>query len=164
MIQALPAILKNDPDVYYLIVGTGTHQDSLKAEAEKAGINDRVIFAGMRKDIPRLLAASDIFVLPTLTEALPTVLAEAMASHLPIIATSVGGVPEMVENGQNGLLVEPEKPDVLSEACIHLLTSPEERHTMGENGWKVVSNKFNIQNQVENLKLVYLNQLHAYEK
>ena len=89
--RALPAVLAAHPDTYYLIVGSGSHQDVLIEEAHRAGVSERVIFAGMRRDVPRLLAASDVFVLPTMTEALPTVLAEAMAARLPIIASRVGG-------------------------------------------------------------------------
>src|SRR4029450_7587873 len=115
------------PKTYYLIVGGGSHHEALIEEVNRTGVGERVIFAGMRRAVPRLLAASDIFVLPTLTEALPTVLAEAMAAKLPIIASRVGGVPEMVMDGQNGCLVEPEDVDGLANACIGLLANPEKR-------------------------------------
>lgn len=162
MIQALPAILEVSPNVYYLIVGGGAHHDALVQEVDKAGVKERVIFAGPRNDIPRLLAASDIFVLPTLTEALPTVLAEAMAARLPIVASAVGGVPEMVVDGHNGRLVSPEQPRELSNACIALLADPELRNRMGENGWQIVNDKFNIQGQVEQLRNLYLNLIGNY--
>src|SRR5215208_252623 len=118
----------------------------------------------MRKDVSRMLAASDVFVLPTLTEALPTVLAEAMAAKLPIIASQVGGIPEMVNQGQNGCLVEPEDLEGLTNTCVHLLSDPDQRAAMGAEGWKVVNQKFNIERQVDQLKQPYLDQLHAYGK
>lgn len=164
MIRALPAILPSCPNTYYLIVGGGSHHSALLEETRKAGVKERVIFAGMRKDVPRLLAASDVFVLPTLTEALPTVLAEAMAAKLPIVASRVGGIPEMIANGQNGILLPPEDVDRLAKACIHLLENPEKRLDMGAEGWKTVHRKFSIERQVEQLKELYLDQLRAYGK
>lgn len=164
MIRALPKILASHPDTYYLIVGSGSHHDVLLEEVSKAGVSNRVIFAGMRRDVPRMLAASDVFVLPTLTEALPTVLAEAMAAKLPIVASRVGGIPEMIANGQNGLLVQPEDLDGLVKACTHLLAHPEKRGDMGAEGWKTVKQKFSIERQVDQLKELYLSQLQAYGK
>ena len=164
MIRALSQVLALHPNTYYLIVGSGSHQDSLIAEADKTGVRERVIFAGLRKDVPRLLAASDVFVLPTLTEALPTVLAEAMGARLPVIASHVGGVPEMIAEGQNGLLVAPDDPDGLARACIRLLDHPDERATMGVAGWQIVNQKFSIERQVEQLKELYLEQLQHDRK
>lgn len=164
LIRAMPAILASHPRAYYLIVGSGSHRDALVEEVHKAGVNERVIFAGMRKDVPRLLAASDIFVLPTLTEALPTVLAEAMAARLPLVASQVGGIPEMIVEGQNGFLIEPEDQESLARTCIRLLKDQEERAAMGAEGWRIVNQKFSIQRQVEQLKDLYLEQLKAYGK
>jgi len=164
MIRALPALLHSLPNTYYLVVGGGAHQDALIEEVNKAGVSSRVVFAGMRRDIARLLAASDVFVLPTLTEALPTVLAEAMAAKLPVIASRVGGVPEMVTDGGNGCLVEPADLNALTNACMYLLNNPEKRMAMGAEGWSIVSQKFNIERQVDQLKKLYLDQLQAYGK
>ena len=105
MIRALSAILASIPNTYYLVVGDGSHRNFLMEEVNTSNLGNRVIFTGMRKDVARLLSASDVFVLPTLTEALPTVLAEAMAARLPIVASRVGGIPEMITTGQNGCLV-----------------------------------------------------------
>ena len=164
MIRALPAVLSSHPNTYYLIVGSGSHHDALIEEVNKADVSEQVIFAGMRKDVPRLLAASDVFLLPTLTEALPTVLAEAMAAKLPVVASQVGGIPEMILDGQNGFLVAPGDLDGLSSACIRLLENPDERFVMATEGWKTVNQKFNIERQVDLLKKVYLEQLKAYGK
>ena len=162
MVQALPAVLDSVQSVYYLIVGSGPHHDVLVEEVDKAGVKEHVIFAGLRNDIPRLLSASDIFVLPTLTEALPTVLAEAMAARLPIVACAVGGVPEMVTDGENGRLVSAGIPRELSDACIALLAVPEVRKKMGEKGWQIVNEKFNIQEQVGQLGKLYLELIGDY--
>jgi glycosyltransferase involved in cell wall biosynthesis len=164
MIGALPAILAAHPNTYYLVVGSGTHRDSLIEEASRAGVSEQVIFAGMRRDVPRLMAASDVFILPTLTEALPTVLAEAMAAKLPIVASRVGGIPEMVTDARNGVLLEPEDSAALARACIQLLNSPERRFAMGQEGHRIVNQKFSIERQVHQLKELYLDLLHAYGK
>jgi len=164
VIRALPAILASNPNTYYLVVGDGSHRDALVEEVKKIGVGDRVVFAGMRRDVPRLLLASDVFVLPTLTEALPTVLAEAMAAKLPTIASRVGGVPEMMTDGQNGCLVEPEDVEGLARACIDLLANPEKRAAMGAEGWKIVNQKFNIEKQVDQLEALYIAQLRAHGK
>lgn len=164
MIQALPEVLASHPNTYYVVVGGGSHESALKAEVAKAVVPDRVIFTGMRKDIARLMIASDIFVLPTLTEALPTVLAEAMAARLPIIASRVGGIPEMIVDGKNGCLVEPENLEQLSLACVELLGDDEKRAAMGIEGLQIVHQKFNIERQVERLRELYLDHLHAYGK
>ncbi len=164
MIRALPAVLASHPNTYYLIVGDGSHHAALLEEVQKVGLDERVIFTGMRKDVSRLLAASDVFVLPTLTEALPTVLAEAMAAKLPIIASRVGGIPEMVADGQNGCLVEPEDLAGLASACNQLLDDAEVRTAMSAAGWQTVNQRFNIERQVDKLEELYFDQLKAYGK
>lgn len=162
MIRALSKVLASHPNTYYLVVGDGTHREVLIEEATQSGVVDRVVFAGMRRDVPRLLAASDIFVLPTLTEALPTVLVEAMAARLPIVASRVGGIPEMIVDGQNGCLVGPQDLDGLADACIHLLSNPQKRAAMAGKGWSIVQQKFNIERQVDRLEELYREQLHHY--
>ena len=164
MIRALPSMLESFPNAYYLIVGDGAYRNALEEEVKTIGALDRVIFAGMRKDIPRMLSASDIFVLPTLTEALPTVLAEAMAARLPIIASAVGGVPEMIVDGENGRLVKAGDVQELADAGKSLLVGPALRKRMGETGWQVVNQKFNITEQVRRLERLYLDLINLYEK
>lgn len=164
MIRAMPTILETFPNAYYLIVGDGDHRGALEEEVKHAGVGKHVIFAGARKDIPRVLAAGDIFALPTLTEALPTVLAEAMASRLPIIASAVGGVPEMIVDGENGILVAAGDVDELKGASERLLADPLLMTQMGEAGWQVVNQKFNITTQVRKLEQLYLDLIDSYAK
>jgi glycosyltransferase involved in cell wall biosynthesis len=164
MIRAMPGILVERPDVHYLIVGSGDHQARLVEEAQKQGVGDRVIFAGARKDIPALLSAADLFVLPTLTEALPTVLAEAMAVCLPILASRVGGVPEMVTDGVNGRLLPPGDPSHLAAACLEMLEFPAERAALGARGRAVVEQKFDVRVQAEQLQNLYRRLLDEHGK
>lgn len=164
MIRAMPAILKPFPNAYYLIVGDGSHRGALEEEVKNTGVENNIIFAGTRSDIPRILAACDVFVLPTLTEALPTVLAEAMASHLPVIASAVGGVPEMIVDGENGILVESGNVQDLEDAAARMLSNPLLRKQMSGAGWRVVDQKFNVTVQVRHLEQLYLDLINAYAK
>lgn len=155
MIEALPTILQAVPEARYLVVGSGPHEASLKELVKAQGLSERVIFTGARRDVPNLLALSDLFVLPTLTEALPTVLAEAMAAQKPIVVSNVGGVPEMVEHGCNGLLVPPADPARLAEACLHLLQNPDQARNLARTGRQIVEQRFNIRAQVLQLGGLY---------
>ena len=155
MIRALPAILEQRPDVHYLIVGDGVHRAVLSDLAADLGIKNHVTFAGHRTDIPDLLACCDIFVLPTLKDALPTVLIEALAAGKPIIASNVGGVPEIIENGVNGLLVAPGEPSKLVEACLRLLKDNELSRQIILAGSETVRQRFDIDTQIEQLSRMY---------
>jgi glycosyltransferase involved in cell wall biosynthesis len=155
MIEAMPKLLDAAPDVYYLIVGDGEYGQSLRELVASRQLGNRVFFAGQRSDIPEILAASDLFVLPSLTEALPTVLMEAMAAMKPIVASSVGGIPEMINNRINGMLVSPENSPELADACLQVLLDKNMAETMGRNGFDVASKKFDIQDQVRKLTNLY---------
>ena len=155
MIEALPAILEQFPDVHYLIVGDGEYGAALSDLATVLDIKKHITFAGHRTDIPDLLACCDIFVLPTLKDALPTVLIEALAAERPIVASDVGGVPEIIENGVNGLLVAPGDPSQLADACLQLLKDNELMSQIVLAGSKTVRQRFNIDSQIEQLSRMY---------
>jgi glycosyltransferase involved in cell wall biosynthesis len=87
-----------------------------------------------------------------------------MAAKLPIVASRVGGIPEMIVDGQNGFLVQSEDADGLTTACIRLLDHPETRLAMGMEGWSIVDQTFNIERQVDQLEALYMEQLHAHGK
>ena len=155
MIRAFSLLCRRDPDARYLIVGSGDDRDRLENLARELGVSSQVIFAGMRQDIPALVAASDVFVLPSLTEALPTVLAEAAAGGKPIIATTVGGVPEMVADGETGLLVPPSDSEALVEACGRMLENPSLRQRMGRAGRRLAVDRFDLEQHVDHLLNLY---------
>lgn len=148
MIAALPAIAVAVPGVRYLIVGDGPHRAALHDAARAAGVDDLVVFAGARPDIPRMLAAADVFVLPSLIEALPTVLAEAGAAGLPVVATTVGGIPEMVARNQSALLVPPADPEALAEAVARLLANPRQARAMGRAARRITHERFDVRVRV----------------
>ena len=156
LLQALPAIRQALPETRYVVVGGGDYEAPLKQLAHELGVAEQVLFAGSQDNIPEWLALSDLFVLPTLDDALPTVLMEAMAAGLPIIASAVGGVPEMVTDGQNGLLLRPGQPTLLAEQTIALLANPTLRHQLGQNGRLIAQQRFNLATQAQTLTQLYL--------
>jgi glycosyltransferase involved in cell wall biosynthesis len=85
-----------------------------------------------------------------------------MACRLPIVSSAVGGVPEMVTDGENGRLVQPARPDELSQACVELLSDPALRERMTQRGWEIVNDKFNVEGQVERLKELYRGLINQY--
>jgi glycosyltransferase involved in cell wall biosynthesis len=118
-----------------LIAGRGPLLDELQQQARQLGIASQVMFLGVREDIAGLLAAADGFVLSSAWEGMPNVVMEAQAAARPVVATQVGGVPELVEDGKNGLLAPPADPAALSETMRRLMMlSPEQRQQMGLSG------------------------------
>lgn len=155
MLKAIPEIVKKAPDIRYLIVGDGPYGETLKSLVESLKIEDYVIFTGQRKDIPELLDICDIFVLPTLTEALPTVLIEACAAQKAIIASNVGGVPEILTEGINGHIIPPADSQSLIHACLNLIQNKVQREAMSIAGLQVAKQKFDIQQQISSLEKLY---------
>jgi glycosyltransferase involved in cell wall biosynthesis len=126
----------------------------LKKMAIDLGIIEKARFLGLRDDIPQLLAASDISVLPSHEEGFSNVILESMAAGLPVVATKVGGNSEAVIDGVTGWLVPPKNPDAMAEKIVDLLQDPQKARSWGEQGRKRVNKKFTIERMVqENIKL-----------
>jgi glycosyltransferase involved in cell wall biosynthesis len=164
MIQSLPAIRNRIPNVHYLIVGEGNYKTQLLQLVASLDIEDNVTFAGHRTDIPALLHCSDLFVLPTLIDALPTVLIEALAAGIPIVASDVGGIPEIVKDTVNGLLVPAGDPIGLAEACVRILENQSLSDKLVSFGAQVAQERFNIKVQADQLIKCYEELLASYEK
>jgi glycosyltransferase involved in cell wall biosynthesis len=135
------------PEARLLVVGSGEGQalsidDELKAEARRRGLEDRVIFTGQVDDVESLLRAADLFVFPSVYEALGISLVEAAACGLPAVASRTGGIVDVVEDGRSGLLVPPGEPEPLAEALASLLGSPERRREMGARARQVALDHF----------------------
>ena len=140
---------------FLLIVGEGELQNRLEAYATSLGITNQILFLGSRKEIPEILVSLDLFVLPSLWEGLPMVLLEAMAAGLPVIATSVGGTPEVVVDGTTGYLVPPEDADKLATAILQLAENPELRMNFGKAGRARVEKNFSIREMVKKIEQLY---------
>jgi len=135
------------PEARLVLIGVdlergGAFQEELEREAERLGVRGRVVFAGRRTDAAELLGQLDVVALPSWTEGLPLVLLEAMARRRAVVATPVGGTPELVVDGETGLLVPPRDPDALAVAIRRLLADPGLRTRMGDAGYRRVAERF----------------------
>jgi len=143
LIEALASV----PEARLVLVGVdlergGAFQAELEREAERLGVRDRIVFAGRRDDAAELLGQLDVVALPSWTEGLPLVLLEAMARRRAVVATPVGGTPELVVGGKTGLLVPPGDPNALAAALRRLLADPGLRERMGQAGYRRVADHF----------------------
>lgn len=131
MIDLMPAILREHPNAYLVVLGGGVLEAELREQVRQSSAAERVLLAGERPQVAEFLAAFDVFAMPSLTEGVSIALLEACASALPIVATAVGGNPEIIESGRNGLLVPPDDRDATLKALLSLLASPEQRQVFG---------------------------------
>lgn len=155
LIEAVPQILATLPGVHFLLVGEGELQEELRLAAATSGAGDHIHFLGARTDIARLLAISDLFVLPSLWEGLPNSVLEAMAAGLGVVATDVDGSPEVVADGETGILVRPGDPDELAAAISSLLMDDGRRRSMGRAGRDRVASCFSQEATVTSFEELY---------
>ncbi|HEX9991106.1 MAG TPA: glycosyltransferase [Chloroflexia bacterium] len=155
LIKAVACLRNEHPQARLVIVGDGPLRAGLEEVAARLG--EDVIFTGTRTDVARLLNAMDVFVLPSLHEAFPIAILEAMAVRLPVVATRVGGVPEVIQDGTTGLLVPPNDEEALHQALRRLLTEPKLADSLAQAGQKHVYEHFTIDKMVQNVE-------HLYEK
>ena len=143
------------PDATFALAGDGPLRAELEGTARRLGIADRVRFLGYRRDVPELLAASDLVVLPSLFEGLPLAVLEAMAAARPVIATRIEGVDEVVRPGVNGLLVPPADPAALAAAVRALLGEPDRARRLAEAGRQTVERHFGAAAMAARVSRVY---------
>lgn len=155
LIRAMPKIVTAHPLAMAVIVGDGELREELKVEVQRLGMDRFVIFTGFRRDIPDLLHLFDLFAFPSRLEGLGTSLLDAMSVGLPIVATQSGGIPEIVTDKLNGLMVPPANPELLADALIHLLYHPNEARQYGEAGRHRVENEYTMDRMVEGNLAVY---------
>lgn len=143
LLDAMPTILGKH-EATLDIIGTGEHVDKYKAMCGDLGIRDSVRFVGFvdHSDLPAYFASANMFVLPSRSESMPVVVAEAMASALPVVSTTVGGISELVDQGETGVLVPPNDPHALAEAVVDMLNDPERMRDMGTRGRERVRQHF----------------------
>jgi len=163
LIEAAVRVAAAVPDVRFLLVGDGELRPEIELQIKELKLERHVLLTGFRQDIPRLLAAMDIVVLSSHLEGLGTSLLDAMAMARPVVATRVGGIPEMVEDGVNGLLVPPRDPSALADALIALIDRPDERKRMGQAGRTRMLEKFSAEAMVAATEAVYRKILESKE-
>ncbi len=155
LLQAAKILLRQGANVKVLVVGDGNIRQDLMTQTHDLGITLNVVFLGHREDTDALLLALDIFVLPSLSEGIPMALLEAMAACRAVVASRVGGIPEIVDDGIEGFLVEPMDVDSLAERCRLLIESPDVAKKMGEQGRKRVERDFSATAMADRVALVY---------
>ncbi|HSL84680.1 MAG TPA: glycosyltransferase [Thermoanaerobaculia bacterium] len=155
LLEAVPAVLGEHPDARFAVVGDGPERRRLEEGAAAAGLGEAVVFTGFRRDVPALLAAADLFVLPTRDDAFPTVLLEAQAAGVAVVASRAGGVPEIVEDGATGVLVPPGDPAALARAVSALLADPAARRRLAEAGRRRTEERFSADAWLARLDAVY---------
>lgn len=144
-VDALPLVARAVPDVYFALIGLGENRVDLQQRAEAAGVGDRLIFTGFRSDIDRLYEALDISALTSLSEGLSITLLESMRHGVPVVATRVGGNPEVVRHSETGFLVPPRDPKSFAAEVVRLLRDSDLRTRFGDRARKVVRESFAIE-------------------
>jgi glycosyltransferase involved in cell wall biosynthesis len=143
------------PEARFLVIGDGERRTELEVLVRKKGLGERVRFLGWRHDLDRIYADLDVVVLTSANEGSPVSLIEAMAAGRPVVATEVGGVPDLVEHGVNGVLGRAGDPSATAEAIAALLADPERRRVMGEAGRKRVRDAYTIDQLVSDMDRLY---------
>ncbi|HML20749.1 MAG TPA: glycosyltransferase family 4 protein [Aggregatilinea sp.] len=155
LLRATARLAPDHPHARALIVGEGELDAPLKQLVAELGITDQVVFSGFRRDIPAVLAASDVFVLPSFSEGLPLSLLEAMAANKPVVASRVGGIPEVVTDGETGLLIEPGDVPGLAAALASLMDDPDRSSRIGAQGRQHVQDHFSVAQMVGQYQALY---------
>ena len=173
LIEAWPLVLERVPEARLLIIGEGSQRETLEAQADGLGLlgeacepdrcvgtrkarpGAKVLFTGLRDDVPAVTAALDVAVLPSYREAQGLAILEAMALRRPVVATRVGGVPEMIESGRTGLLVPPKDAAALADAIVRLLTDHPLADMVARAGHDFVQANFSVEHMVRAVSSIY---------
>jgi glycosyltransferase involved in cell wall biosynthesis len=155
MIEAMCELAPRFPDLHLLLVGDGELRASLEAQVANAALDERIHFMGSRSDVADLLAASDLFVLPSLWEGLSMALLEAMATGLPIVASEVSGTVQAIVPGEHGLLIPPGEPQAIVDAIGQLLSDPDRARKMGSAAQARVNAEFSARKQADDHLALY---------
>jgi len=156
LLLAFKLVAQQRKDCLLLVVGDGPLLEPMKSFAQRLGLVGRVIFAGQRSDVPDLLQLMDLFVLSSTTEGISLTLIEAMSAGLPVVATSVGGNPEVVVDGETGLLVPARDPKALANALLKLLNADRQRKAMGLRGQIRAEAVFNVDKMARAYERLYI--------
>ncbi|BBL81178.1 glycosyl transferase [Rubrobacter xylanophilus] len=154
-LRAVARIAPLAPDVRFLVVGDGPLREELAGLAGRLGLRGRVSFLGYRPDAREIIRRLDVLVVPSFTEGAPLVVLEAMASGVPVVASAVGGIPDQIRHGREGLLVPTGDSAALGEALLSLLRDPESACRMGAAGRRRAASAFGHDRMVRRIEYVY---------
>lgn len=155
LISAMPKILEKYSGFILNIVGQGSLEKSLKEQVRQLGLKDKVNFKGTSTEVEKILAQMDLFILPSVWEGLGIVILEAQAAGLPVLASNVGGIREIIKSGQNGLLFEPKDPEAIFKTVDKILSNSELRKQIVETANAQVKAKFSLEGMVGKYEEVY---------
>ncbi|HEY6334215.1 MAG TPA: glycosyltransferase [Blastocatellia bacterium] len=155
LLDAFARVVKRVPRAKLLIVGEGTEREAIERHVEKLGLNDFVALMGVRRDVQRILAASDLFVLSSDREGLPIAVIEAMSMSRPVVATRVGDLPELITDGITGRMVEPRDIDGFAKAVGDVLGDPETAARMGKRAQGAVRDTFSLALMIDRFETLY---------
>jgi glycosyltransferase involved in cell wall biosynthesis len=161
LLEAVRGVLERHPEARFRIVGDGPLRATIEARAHTLGIAGSVDFLGARDDVPEQLATSDVFAFPSLMEAFPNGVMEAMATGLPVVATDVGGIPELVDHERNGLLVRPGDPVALAAGIVRLLDDRAFADACGRAARETIAARYSFDRMVATFESLYLDQWTA---
>jgi glycosyltransferase involved in cell wall biosynthesis len=154
-LDAASIVAERFPDVRFLVAGDGGSRKELEDRARRLGLEARIVFTGFRSDVRELLSEAAISVLPSLSEGTSNTLLESMAAGLPVVATQVGGNPEVIEDGVSGLLVPPRDSAEIAAAVGRLLEDEGFARRLGQAGMRRVSELFSLSGSVQQTEHLY---------
>jgi glycosyltransferase involved in cell wall biosynthesis len=159
LVAAAPHILERYPHMRFTIWGSGPEEETLKRFAKELGVSNRFEFMGWTNEVATILQTLDIFVFTSIYgskfEGLPWAVLEAQAVGVPTIASAVGGVPEVIEDGRNGILLYSNDPEDLAEKVIWMIEHREHAADMGQAGRRLIESRFTIEREVGELQALY---------
>jgi glycosyltransferase involved in cell wall biosynthesis len=156
LIEAVSIARKRDCPGKLFIIGEGSQESELRVFSRKEGLEDHVVFAGFQSDVSQFFPAMELFVLPSLTEGTPMALLEAMAHGIPVIASEVGQIPEIIDSGKSGILVRPKDPEQIADAILFLHNNPSIREAIAKEGQKKVKSQFDVRKWVRQIENEYI--------
>lgn len=155
MIESARIVAASNKEVFFVIFGEGVLRSELQQSIETAGLGNRFLLPGFRTDLQTALQEIDVFMLPSFTEGLPNVILEAFVVGKPVVATRVGGTPEVVEEGISGFLTEPHEIADMARYVLQLAQDPALRHSMGSRGQEYVLENFGFEHQTQAYEQLY---------
>ena len=158
LIESITTVAKEYKNVYFIIAGEGPERNRMEMICKEKGIEKQVRFTGHvnNKNLLKAYSCADIFVLPTYSEAMPMVILEALAAGLPIISTPIGAIPDIIKDGINGFLIEPNSPKQLAEKILFLLHNEETKKRIGEVNIQLAKNEYDVKVILNKLEQLYL--------
>lgn len=155
-IKTIPRVIKSNPDSHFVVVGDGSERKSLESLVTELCIENRVSFCGFRDDTMNVFQSLDLYVLPSINEGIPLAMLEAMSHGVPVVATRVGGIPEVIKDKVNGILVPPKNIEALAESIVESLSNPNETAKRILEAKKTIINEYDMRKWIEKIQGIYL--------